>query len=195
VVADLRRCCDANRVTNRKNGRSYGGEWPRERFWEHRITYEPAERLIPELYGEVLPLLNSLKVELLDQPRLVNQFLGLERRTSRQARDTIDYAPGGHDDVANAAAGALVRAAEGLRTPVSRTYERSAQSYLPTVVTGGLKVRSGAACKQRCSTAVCSQPTAALLRYRLHPAAHSFHALGRVATDGLPAQIHPLSPP
>src|SRR5262245_64495887 len=32
---------------------------------------------------------------------------GLERRTSRGGRDSIDHAPGGHDDLANAAAGAI----------------------------------------------------------------------------------------
>ena len=31
-----------------------------------------------------------------------------EHRTSRIGRDTIDHAPGGHDDLANAVAGALV---------------------------------------------------------------------------------------
>jgi hypothetical protein len=37
---------------------------------------------------------------------MVSQFVGLERRTSRGGRDSIDHAPGGHDDVANAVAGA-----------------------------------------------------------------------------------------
>ena len=46
--------------------------------------------------------------ELLDHPRLVSQLCGLERRTARSGKDSIDHAPGGHDDVANAAAGALV---------------------------------------------------------------------------------------
>jgi hypothetical protein len=38
-------------------------------------------------------------------------LVGLERRTSRAGKDSIDHAPGGHDDVANAAAGATVYAA------------------------------------------------------------------------------------
>jgi hypothetical protein len=37
------------------------------------------------------------------------QLIGLERRTARGGRDSIDHPPGGHDDVANAAAGALVQ--------------------------------------------------------------------------------------
>ncbi len=39
------------------------------------------------------------------------QLCGLERRTSRGGRDSIDHGPGGHDDLSNAVAGALVRAA------------------------------------------------------------------------------------
>jgi hypothetical protein len=42
---------------------------------------------------------------------MVAQFIGLERRTSRSGRDTVDHAPGAHDDIANAAAGAIVAAA------------------------------------------------------------------------------------
>ena len=52
--------------------------------------------------------MNSRQVELLDHPRMVAQFLGLDRRTGRYGRDNIDHAPGQHDDLANAAAGALV---------------------------------------------------------------------------------------
>jgi hypothetical protein len=55
-------------------------------------------------------------VELLDLPRLTAQLVGLERRVSRGGRDSIDHLPGGHDDVVNAVAGALVAAGEG---PVS----------------------------------------------------------------------------
>jgi hypothetical protein len=49
-------------------------------------------------------------VELLDVPRLHAQLAGLERRVARGGRDTIDHAPGGHDDLANAACGALIEA-------------------------------------------------------------------------------------
>jgi len=67
-----------------------------------------------------LPILNSGRAQLLDIPRLASQFTGLERRTSRAGRDQIDHPPGGHDDVANAAAGALLmadaRKPQGMRT-------------------------------------------------------------------------------
>jgi hypothetical protein len=57
------------------------------------------------LYRDLLALLNSARVDLLDQPRLINQLIGLERRVARGGRDSIDHAPGAHDDCANAVAG------------------------------------------------------------------------------------------
>src|SRR5262245_19821130 len=50
----------------------------------------------------------AVSVDLLEHDRLVTQLTSLERRTSRGGRDSIDHAPGGHDDIANAVAGALV---------------------------------------------------------------------------------------
>jgi hypothetical protein len=94
------------------NGDRYGGEWPRERFRTHGLLYEVADRSKTDFYRELLPLLTSGRVELLDTPRLLTQLGSLERRTARGGRDTIDHGLGGHDDVANATAGALVLAAE-----------------------------------------------------------------------------------
>lgn len=91
-------------------GDRYAGEWPRERFREHGITYEIADRSRSELYRDLLPVLNSSGVVLLDNERLVAQLCGLERRTARGGRDSIDHAPGQHDDIANAVAGAVVAA-------------------------------------------------------------------------------------
>ena len=68
-------------------GDRYGGEWPVERFSEHGIAYETSERTKSDIYRELLPLLNSRKVDLLDHSRLVNQLCSLERRTARGGRD------------------------------------------------------------------------------------------------------------
>ena len=94
-------------------GDRYGGEWPRERFRTHGITYDLSERTKAAIYLDALPLLNSRKVELLDSTTLISQLCGLERRTARGGRDSIDHAPGAHDDVANAALGALLLAGGG----------------------------------------------------------------------------------
>jgi hypothetical protein len=92
------------------HGDRYAGCWPAERFAAHGITYQQCATPKSDLYRDLLPLLNSGRVELLDHPQLVAQLCGLERRTARGGRDSIDNAPNGHDDVANAAAGALVLA-------------------------------------------------------------------------------------
>jgi hypothetical protein len=93
---------------DRVTGDRYGGEWPRQRFREAGITYEPSARPKSDLYLGLLPLLTTGRVELLDIPRLAAQLVGLERRTARSGRDSVDHIPGGHDDIANSVAGALV---------------------------------------------------------------------------------------
>jgi hypothetical protein len=86
-------------------GDRYAREWPRERFSVHGVTYRPAELNRSELYLAFLPLVNSGRVDLLDHQKMVTQFVGLERRTSRAGKDSVDHAPGGHDDIANSVAG------------------------------------------------------------------------------------------
>lgn len=110
VVSEFAALLQSYRVYS-VTGDRYAGEWPRERFTVHGIVYQPAELSKSEIYKALLPTLNSARVDLLDNPRLVAQLSALERRTARGGRDSVDHRPGGHDDVANAAAGALVRAA------------------------------------------------------------------------------------
>lgn len=93
-------------------GDRYAGEWPREQFRKHGINYDISERSRSDLYREMLPILNSGRAVLLDDDKTVNQIVGLERRVARGGRDSIDHAPGQHDDRANAVAGALLSAAK-----------------------------------------------------------------------------------
>jgi len=74
-------------------------------FGRFNINYEQSAAPKSDLYRDLLPLLNSTRVELLDHPKLINQLTGLERRTARGGRDSIDHSPGGHDDLANVVAG------------------------------------------------------------------------------------------
>lgn len=106
---------------NRIQGDRYAGEWPREAFAKHGIKYEPSAKPKSDLYRDLLPLLNSEQVSLLDLPRLTSQLVSLERRTARSGRDSIDHAPGGHDDVANAVAGVLTSVA-GSDSAAAYTY-------------------------------------------------------------------------
>jgi hypothetical protein len=88
-------------------GDRYGGEWPREKFREQGFEYRVSEKSKSDLYREMLPLLNSGEVELLDNDKLVSQICGLERRVARGGRDSIDHGPGGRDDLANVTGGVL----------------------------------------------------------------------------------------
>jgi len=92
-------------------GDRYGGEWPREQFRKYGVEYQVGGKAKSLLYATLLPTLNSRRVDLLDAPRVVQQFLSLERRVGRTG-DVIDHPPGGHDDICNAVAGALVLAAD-----------------------------------------------------------------------------------
>lgn len=89
----------------------WAGQFPVEQMYKHGIIVEPSEHPKSDIYRDLLPLVNSGGCELLDVPRLRGQLVGLERRTARGGRDSIDHAPSAKDDVINAAAGCLVLAA------------------------------------------------------------------------------------
>jgi hypothetical protein len=112
VVMEFSALLKAYRI-GRVTGDRYAGEWPRERFQVHGIAYELAEMTKSQIYQALLPQLNSSKCELLDHARLIMQLAGLERRTARGGKDSIDHPPGAHDDVANSAAGVLTMLASG----------------------------------------------------------------------------------
>ena len=74
-----------------------------------------------ELYLGFLPMLNSHSVALIEHPRLEHQLVSLERKVTRNGRDTIDHMRGAHDDIANAVAGACVLAQQlGAGLPAHR---------------------------------------------------------------------------
>jgi hypothetical protein len=104
--AQLLRSFRISRVT----GDHYAGEFAREPFRLAGIQYEISERNKSDIYRDFLPLINSGNVRLLDVPKLVSQLCQLERKTGTAGRDTIDHPKGSafHDDLANAAAGALL---------------------------------------------------------------------------------------
>jgi len=94
-------------------GDHYSAEWVASAFQQRGVVYRALEKPKSELYLEVLGPLNSERIELPDHKELLAQFAGLERRTSRSGRDTVDHRVGGHDDSCNAAAASLVLAAAG----------------------------------------------------------------------------------
>ena len=101
---------------SRAEADKWGGDWVGDAFKKQGITVVPTAKPKADIYRELLPLLNAHRCSLLDHPRLVAQLCGLERRTGRSGKDSIDHAPNAHDDVANAAAGALLLAGVARRT-------------------------------------------------------------------------------
>ena len=87
-------------------GDRFAGGFPPEVFNRTGLTYEPAQLPKSDLFNVMLPLLNSGKIVLPKNTRLINQIVSLERQVGRSGKDSISHPPNGHDDVANAVAGA-----------------------------------------------------------------------------------------
>jgi hypothetical protein len=104
ALADVLRSYGLSEVT----GDAYSGEFVRELFRDKGISYRVSKKSKSEIYIDLLPMLNSGRVALLDHPKMVSQLCSLERRTTRgTGRDIVDHPPNSHDDLINAAAGAL----------------------------------------------------------------------------------------
>jgi hypothetical protein len=89
-------------------GDRYAAQFTVDLFRQNGIAYRASDKTKSEIYSDFLPALNSGKVQLLDDERMINQLVSLERRTSRSGKDSIDHPPHGRDDRINAVAGALV---------------------------------------------------------------------------------------
>lgn len=106
MIDELARLCKRYRIS-RITGDNYAGEYPKELFRKRGITYELAKKHRSDIYRDFLPVLNSGDVILPQHDRLVSQICGLERSVARSGRDEITHPSRGHDDVANACAGAV----------------------------------------------------------------------------------------
>jgi len=110
-------------------GDRYAGEWPREQFRKHGVAYDTSEHVKSDIYRDTLPLLNAGRIELLDSPRMISQLCNLERRTARSGRDSIDHPPRGHDDMINAACGALLAASSRKTMHISAAIVERARTH------------------------------------------------------------------
>jgi hypothetical protein len=91
-------------------GDAYAKEWCQESFRNLNMKYRQSDKNRSEIYLEALSAINSKQVSLLDNPKLIQQLVSLERRTARSGKDSVDHRNGSHDDLANAGMGALVYA-------------------------------------------------------------------------------------
>src|SRR4029453_14288544 len=87
-------------------GDNYAGEWPKEAFAVHGVTYEQCGLSKSDLYLAAIPLMSSKRVELPTHDRMVKEFRRLERKRGRGGKDAIQDG-GRHDDLANAVVGAV----------------------------------------------------------------------------------------
>lgn len=101
------------------HGDRFGYGFVTEAFRARGVDYIPCERSKSELYRDLLPLLMAGRVELPDDPRLVEQLHNLERRAGAAGRDAIDHGRG-HDDRINAVAGAVVLTYTAASQPAMR---------------------------------------------------------------------------
>ncbi len=90
---------------------SYAGEWVVSAFQNHGISVEKATMSKSDFYLNVLPLFNNGSIRLLDQERLKNQLMSLERKVRSGSRDAVDNFHG-HDDLSNSASASLVLATQ-----------------------------------------------------------------------------------
>ncbi len=87
-------------------GDRYGGDWPREQMRLHGIEYKLSPAVRTDLYVTMLPAINSGRVSLLDNKKMVTQLVALERKNKGGGKLTIDHpqGPNSHDDIANVVA-------------------------------------------------------------------------------------------
>jgi hypothetical protein len=109
-------------------GDRYAAQWVVGAFQTNGISYRHSERDRSEIYRDAMPLFTSGRACLLDNRKLVSQFCALERKTSSMGKDKIDHGPGGHDDLCNAAAGAMV---------LANVVKRPMTCVVPEIIHGG----------------------------------------------------------
>jgi hypothetical protein len=94
------------------HGDAWAGGLQRQEWSRNGIELKAAKRTTSEAYLAGLPLLLNGRARLLDNTTLRSQLAGLERRATSGHREVVTHGHGKHDDVACAAMGALVLAAE-----------------------------------------------------------------------------------
>ena len=88
-------------------GDSYASGFNRETWQQNGVNYIDSERSKSEIYLEMLPLINTQTVSLLDDPETMAQFRSLERRRGR-VKDVVDHPRGQKDDRCNAVSGSTI---------------------------------------------------------------------------------------
>ena len=114
VIAELAALCKLYNISE-VQGDKFGAGFHIDEWQRHGIRFKPCERTTSENYLHVLPTLLSKQARLLDNATLRSQLVGLERKMQPSGHETVSHAQvaSAHDDLACAAAGALVAAGSG----------------------------------------------------------------------------------
>jgi hypothetical protein len=88
----------------RIHGDRWAGGFSHDAFRRCGVNYQTVDKPKSDYYLTLAPLINSGAIDLLQHDKLIQQLCGLERKTSRSGKDSIDHGPGQHDDIANSVA-------------------------------------------------------------------------------------------
>jgi hypothetical protein len=115
VIAECAAICKLYKIS-RVLGDEYAIGFHAAEWRNHNITFVPCENTTSENFLTLLPQLLGSRVRLVDNKTLRSQLSSLERRVSSADRESVGHPAfaGAHDDVACAAAGALVATAQAL---------------------------------------------------------------------------------
>ena len=92
-------------------GDNYATGFAQELVSATGLSYQPSKKSKSQLYQDpFLPLLNSKLIVLPRHDKLISQICGLERRVKPTGGEDITHPTHGHDDIANAVAGAAMLA-------------------------------------------------------------------------------------
>jgi len=128
VVAEFAQLLKSYNISEVR-GDGFAGGFHSDEWRRNQITFTPSEHTTSENYLYLLPMLLSGRVRLINNTTLRNQLAGLERSvTGNKERVTHAAVASAHDDVACAAAGALVAAGRG------HSYDRLYRGFMPDPV-------------------------------------------------------------
>lgn len=92
------------------SGDRYASGFVTDSFKKNGVRYLPSPKTKSELYLELVPLVTSHQIELLDHEKTINQLCALERKTRQGGKDVVDHPKGGFDDLSNVVAGVAASA-------------------------------------------------------------------------------------
>jgi hypothetical protein len=129
VVEEFSRILKAYRISQVVSDK-YSGNWSSGSWRKNGIIQIDSELSKNQIYIEAQAVFSMGRAALPNGDRLKKQFLSLERRTRSGGNDSVDAPLGMHEDLANAAAGAMVLCHREL---AYRPTEAELQARLPTM--------------------------------------------------------------